>query len=72
MGFESVFFETNVENSDIEGDSKILNIYCLKSNKLKELIYYILCFLTGGLFYLICYWYTSLKCIFLYSTCELD
>jgi hypothetical protein len=32
MGFESVFFETKIINTDIEGDSKILNIYCLKSN----------------------------------------
>ena len=72
MNISSYFIEAKIQNTDIEGDCYIKQIYCLKRNILKELIYYLLCFFSIGLFYLICHWSTSIRCIFLYSNCTLQ
>ena len=66
------FIENDIRYSSIEAECFILKTYSLKFNKIKYVIYIILSILTLGLIHLISYWFVSLKCVLLYSTCSVD
>ena len=55
---------------DIEDEAKILKIIPYKKMIIKKILFYFLCFISLGIFYLISRWYLKIKIMFTLKKCS--
>lgn len=58
--------------SDSEEENAIVNIIAMKLHCFKNTLFWIIVILTGGIFYLLCYWFPSIRIKFSYSPCIVE
>lgn len=61
-----------VMHRDIEEDSSITSLTPMKQDFLKSILFWCVVILTGGIFYLLCFWFPKLRIKFMYTSVPIE
>jgi cation-transporting ATPase 13A3/4/5 len=61
-----------IMHEDIEEEASITSLTLMKSDTFRSLIFWSLVLLSGGIFYLICYWFPNIQIKFTYTRCPVE
>ena len=61
-----------IMHDDVEEEASITSLTPMKVHKLKRILFWSLVILSGGIFYLICYWFPKIQIKFTYNPCSVS